>query len=111
MATNQRTVLGGYGEHQVKIGHGHHLCQALSHPLFGGLLPALGAVAVAAAMVAVAVMVAVAALVDVPAHRWRAAVADIMDRAAVAGQDAAVVSAQVVCAMLAENVGNPSHGR
>jgi hypothetical protein len=56
-------------------------------------------------------MLALAALVDVSAHRRRAAVADILDCAALAGQDAAVVSAQVGCAMLAENVANRSHGR
>ena len=110
IAANQPTVLGGYGEHQVEIGDGQHLRQAFLHPLFGGLLAALGAVAVAAAMVAVAIVLTVAALVDVPAQRRRAALADVDDRAPMAGQDSALVAVQIRAAMLSENVGNPSHG-
>jgi hypothetical protein len=52
-----------------------------------------------------------AARVDMPAHRWRAAVADIYDRAAVAGQDVVVVALQIAPAMPPEYVDNAVHGR
>jgi hypothetical protein len=52
-----------------------------------------------------------AALVDVPAHQRRAAVADINDRAAVAGQNVVVVALQIAPTMPPEYVDNAVHGR